>query len=182
MNIVPVPATMDPSERQNALHWCSPRQCYFGGRSTPNFYLKIFAYIDFGHHANIFLRACGVKDEPSAEDIAMRLTDDPQNFYEKGETVERQGHCRIVSNVLTMSFSFLNELRNIAVNERFVSRVTLNTMKGRPVLLGSQPKPDKAENDLDDLELQYALKRPDEIIIADDTNGLNRGFHTKWLC
>ena len=73
--------------------------------------------------------------------------------------------------------SFLNELRNIAVNSKQISSATLARMKKTPILLGTQRKLTKNEKapvsrDLDEEEwdLQYDLKRPDQIVIADDTN------------
>lgn len=74
----------------------------------------------------------------------------------------------------SFSRSFLSELRNIAVNRRLLSSGTVSRMKRSPVLLGSQRKRQKQNNskDLDDdeWELQYDLKKPDQIIIADDSN------------
>lgn len=73
--------------------------------------------------------------------------------------------------------SFLNELRNVAVNSKQISSATLARMKKTPILLGTQRKLTKNEKapvsrDLDEEEwdLQYDLKRPDQIVIADDTN------------
>jgi len=54
-------------------------------------------------------------------------------------------------------------------------------MKGTSILLASQRKPldgmkghqrlSSADFDEDDWELQYDLRKPDQILIADDTNG-----------
>jgi Protein of unknown function (DUF3684) len=77
-------------------------------------------------------------------------------------------------------FSFLIELRNIAVNNRLISSATLNKMRKAPILLGSQRKPrstkghqrsGSADFDEDDWDLQYDLRKPNQILIADDTNG-----------
>ena len=74
--------------------------------------------------------------------------------------------------------SFLNELRNIAVNSALVSSTTMARLKRGNVLLGIQRKPRQATSkeaeldDEDDWELQYDLKRPDEIVVADDSIAL----------
>jgi hypothetical protein len=78
-------------------------------------------------------------------------------------------------------FSFLVELRNIAVNNRLISSATLNKMKKAPILLGAQRKLRNAEKDQqrsgsidfdeDEWDFQYDLRKADQILIADDTNG-----------
>lgn len=78
------------------------------------------------------------------------------------------------------SHSFLIELRNIAINFRQISPSTLNRMKKAPILLASQRTRRQvtekghalsADLDEDDWDLQYDLRRADQIVIADDTNG-----------
>jgi Protein of unknown function (DUF3684) len=77
--------------------------------------------------------------------------------------------------------SFQNELRNIAVNSRLISSATLNKMRLAPILLGLQRKPrnqpssgrarsNSIDIDEDEWDMQYDLKKPDQIIIADDRN------------
>jgi hypothetical protein len=78
---------------------------------------------------------------------------------------------------LTTAISFLTELRNIAVNIQLISSSTLGRMKKAPILLGSRRKlrsktekgPDPEELEEDDC-LQYDLRRPGQVFIADDTN------------
>lgn len=73
------------------------------------------------------------------------------------------------------SISFLAELRNLAVNERNLSYGTMQRMRKSPVFLGMKRKPRKLHKSGDDWdeeewEIIYDLKRPSEIVIADDTN------------
>jgi hypothetical protein len=63
------------------------------------------------------------------------------------------------------------------VNSRLISSGTLGKLKKAPILLGSRRKPRKAEEkqetddfDEDDWDLEYDLRKPEEIIIADDTH------------
>jgi hypothetical protein len=76
--------------------------------------------------------------------------------------------------------SYLTELRNIAINRRQISSSTWSRMKKATILLASQRKrrqviekgqAPSADPDEDDWDLQYDLRRPDQIVIADDTNG-----------
>ena len=82
------------------------------------------------------------------------------------------------------SCSFLAELRNIAVNARSISSATMTRLRKAPVLLGLQRKlqsratldekrslaGDDDDDDDDAWEVQYDLRRPDQIVIADDNN------------
>jgi len=86
------------------------------------------------------------------------------------------------SLIIAVIVSFLIELRNIAVNRRQISSTTLTRMKKAPILLGSQRKRHQttekgqsqsysADLDEDDWDLQYDLRRADQIVIVDDNNG-----------
>ena len=66
-----------------------PIQCYFKGESKAQFHSKLFTFVDFGLKANTFLSACGVKHEPSVEEIAKILLDNPRQFYELAEGREK---------------------------------------------------------------------------------------------
>lgn len=74
--------------------------------------------------------------------------------------------------------SFLNELRNIAVNKRLLSNMTVARLKKSAVLLALQRRAstdEKTKKEVDgdeDWDVQYDLKRPDQIVIADDSNAL----------
>ena len=62
-----------------------PNKCYFRGKSNNQFYSKLFVFVDFGTSANSFLNACGTKGEPSVEDIAVLLLEDPWQFLQSIE-------------------------------------------------------------------------------------------------
>jgi len=79
MCIVPIPN--NPPESTGPL-LLPPNQCYFKGESCCELYSKLFAFVDFGFSANNFLRACGTREEPSVEEIALVLLGDPQSFFQ----------------------------------------------------------------------------------------------------
>ena len=63
--------------------WLTPVDCYIG-KSTKqkhDLYSKLFHFVDLGQKAIQFLRACGAKDEPSEEDVAKYLVENPDEFY-----------------------------------------------------------------------------------------------------
>lgn len=144
-----------------ALRWLSPTQCYLGGAPQGQFHSKLFVFVDFGPSANSFLSTCGSKQEPSVEEVASILVADPRRFYDLAGGYE----------------NYLVELRNLAVNARLLSPGALARMKISPILLGfrRQRKSRKESNnaldlDEDDWELLYDLRKPLDVVIADDTN------------
>jgi hypothetical protein len=58
-----------------------PNQCFLGPVMSV-FYSKLFAFVNFGARANVFLRACGARQEPSVEDFAQVLLTEPRRIYE----------------------------------------------------------------------------------------------------
>ena len=80
-----------------AIRHLPPVQCYFKGDSKAQFHSKLFTFVDFGTTANTFLSACGVKHEPSVEEIAKILLDNPRQFYALAEGREKyvQGIPRV---------------------------------------------------------------------------------------
>jgi hypothetical protein len=71
----------------------------------------------------------------------------------------------------------LAELRNLAVNHRLIPPATLSRMRISPVLLGvrrqkaTKASPEKSSGwDEDEWEDLHDLRKPREIVIADDTN------------
>ncbi|KAH7929282.1 hypothetical protein BV22DRAFT_1081369, partial [Leucogyrophana mollusca] len=157
-----VPSRGPETDKKPSHRWLSPSQCYLGAASKGQFHSKLFVFVDFGLAANRFLSACGSKHEPSVEEVAGILISGPRKFYELAGGRE----------------NFLVELRNLAVNGRLISSATLSRLKASPVLLGiRRQRSDKSgarkssEWDEDEWELQYDLRKPQDIVIADDTNG-----------
>ena len=62
--------------------WLSPSQCYLSADSKESFHSRLFTFVDFGTTSNAFLIACGTRNQPSVEEVAKILLDDPRHFYE----------------------------------------------------------------------------------------------------
>lgn len=62
--------------------WLPPSNCYLRGETKESFHSKLFTFVDFGPSANAFLSACGTRNQPSVEEIARILLDDPCHFFE----------------------------------------------------------------------------------------------------
>ena len=74
---VPVKSTGD----DGIIKRLQPNQCFLGPVMSV-FYSKLFAFVNFGARANVFLRACGAREEPSVEDFAQVLLTEPRRIYE----------------------------------------------------------------------------------------------------
>lgn len=87
MPIVPAASTSDPvlpasAPRKPVMY--KPGECFFRNDRTSStvVHSNLFTFVDFGSKANVFLRACGVKNEPSVPEIAAILLKDPKRFLE----------------------------------------------------------------------------------------------------
>ncbi|KAF8160987.1 hypothetical protein B0H34DRAFT_699011 [Crassisporium funariophilum] len=155
-----VPVKTEKGVAGPSMRWLKPTQCYLAGETNESFHSKLFTFVDFGSGGNAFLVACGTKNQPSVEEVAIILLANPHQFYELAQGPN----------------NFLAELRNIAVNIKAISTGTITRMKRSPILLGSQRKPRHSEkkniDDLDEDEWDtiYDLKKAEQIIIADDTH------------
>ncbi|KAF9451267.1 hypothetical protein P691DRAFT_796992 [Macrolepiota fuliginosa MF-IS2] len=158
-----VPVHTPPGMIGPTMRWLVPTQCYLGQRSKEKFHSQLFVFVDFGMAGNAFLTACGAKQEPSVDELAKILLEDPRRFYELA-----QGPS-----------NFLNEIRNIAVNRKNLSAATIARMKKAPALLCYQRQliePARlggaSADDPEDEEWEpgYDLRVAEHIIIADDTN------------
>lgn len=76
LSIIPV----KESDKQS-IQMLAPKDCYFKRDSSESFHSKLFVFVDFGPKANTFLSACGIKHEPSVEEIVQILLTDPKKFY-----------------------------------------------------------------------------------------------------
>lgn len=167
----------EASDGPAALQLVAPQLCYFGGNETAKAFRSVFFYVsDMGSQANSFLRLVGVSDEPTIEEIASRLVSEPARFY----------------NLCGSSEAYLSLLRQIATNWTRIRRPLRDTMRQSPFLLASKRLKDgnsssatavqqtqksildDDDNDDSDSEdagmLVHSLKRPGEIVIADDAN------------
>jgi len=79
MAFVPIAGEKDTDG--GTVRWLPPTQCYLRGQTKESFHSKLFTFVDFGASGNAFLAACGTKNQPSVEEVAKILLDDPRHFY-----------------------------------------------------------------------------------------------------
>lgn len=139
-----------------------PSQVYFvSGDSEDNLYSSAFTFIDFGLKANMFLRYCGVKSEPSVKDITLLLMKDSQGMLRQAGSSER----------------YLEQLRLIAANWNRLDNQTRSAMKAAPFLLASQRIPMSKKSlsmatqpvigGVDEYYREWVLCRASEAVLVD---------------
>ncbi|PBK91347.1 hypothetical protein ARMGADRAFT_1013798 [Armillaria gallica] len=157
----PMVPAKENSNAAVALRWVPPNQCYFRRSSGDDHYSRLFIFVDFGPAANAFLTACGTRQEPTVDEIARTMLQDPGKFYES------------LNNSPT---NYIGELRKLAMAHQQISGDTIRKMRRAKVLLGLKRKPkEKANIDYDDFDddgwdTLYDLKAASDIVITDDTN------------
>lgn len=67
----------------------APNKCYLGRDSSNAFHSQLFTFVDFGPRANNFLMSCGVRNEPTVDELAQILVADPRNFFERAGGYDR---------------------------------------------------------------------------------------------
>ncbi|KAH6912025.1 hypothetical protein BKA70DRAFT_1266286 [Coprinopsis sp. MPI-PUGE-AT-0042] len=126
-----------------------PSECYLGNSSHP-VYSQIFAFVDFGQAAKPFLVFCGVKEEPSTDEIANALARYPRRFYKL---------CRGADG-------YLSELRKLAMKSAALSDQTIARMTLSPFLLAIRQE--NKTGSKDEGITTYHLKAATQIIVVDD--------------
>ncbi|KAG8913852.1 hypothetical protein FRC02_005284 [Tulasnella sp. 418] len=165
-SIIPTSSQKDDSNSGEDVTWVmvKPRECILeteAKTTLSNLHSKIFVSIDFGSKGNIFLKACGVKDQPDIEDIVPIILQDPKKFL----------------NVVGGPKGYQEQLRQIAAYKNFPPRL-MSQMRSSPFLFGqrrsmrptSQSPSDVKDKNESQYDLLFDLLKPNEIAIVDDTN------------
>ncbi|TKY86381.1 hypothetical protein EX895_004530 [Sporisorium graminicola] len=167
-------AAGDVSKDLTEVVLVAPMNCYFGGSASDVQFRDVFSYCDYGSVAGAFLKNCGVRSEPSIEEVAERLVAEPQRFYQLAGSAD----------------SYLSILRQIATNWSRIRSPLRNQMARSAFLLGSKridessarragqktehlldKDDDEQDEEADDTgTLVYALKKPSDVVIVDDAN------------
>lgn len=86
--IVPIETTSNrvDDKGKKAVRLMAPSQCYFKKDAQAQVHSKLFTFVDFGTQANQFLSACGTKHEPTVEEIAQILLENPRRFWELADS------------------------------------------------------------------------------------------------
>ncbi|BEI84758.1 hypothetical protein CcaverHIS002_0501590 [Cutaneotrichosporon cavernicola] len=118
-----------------------PDEVFLSSVHTDSLYAWAFTFVDFGSSANMFLRNCGVKSEPSTKDIARLLLRSPERM------LEQAGRER-----------YLEQLRILATNINNFDSTILKAMRGNSFPPGIAT---------DDFRRDWVLTSAGDTIIAD---------------
>ena len=153
----------------------APMNCYFGGSVSDVQFRDVFSYCDFGSVAGAFLKNCGVRNEPSIEEVAERLVGEPQRFYQLAGSAD--AYLGILRQIATNWNRIRSPLRSQMARSAFLlgsKRISENKTKRSGAKMGhllNDQDDDEQDEEADDTgTLVYALKKPSDVVIVDDAN------------
>jgi hypothetical protein len=107
-----VPWYQDSSEKKT-LQKFKPSECYLTADPNDVIYSQIFRFVDgYSTDACVFLRMCGAKDSPTADDIMTVLANDPNDFLRRAGSEERYQAVSLANEMLVL-ISFAQVLRRV---------------------------------------------------------------------
>ncbi|KAI8902649.1 hypothetical protein BC833DRAFT_616580 [Globomyces pollinis-pini] len=139
-----------PIQRDDKIFHLPASSVYLKSNDQDALYQSSFVYITFGATADAFLRACGVKEQPTPMELASIMVKNPSEFV-KNNNFE----------------AYLELLRQIAVNYRTIKYNTslLQEMKTSAFLIGIKIN----SNEDSSKKQEYQLARASDIYLIDDT-------------
>ncbi|KDQ08135.1 hypothetical protein BOTBODRAFT_180161 [Botryobasidium botryosum FD-172 SS1] len=147
--IIPVRNHTESSEETVCLK--AVHECY-AGEPRVAFHANLFTFISgFDGASKAFLRACGIKEEPTVPEIIRKIISKPQEFYGSAGGTE----------------GFLAELRNIARNWMQVEGFLQEDMKRSPMFLGRRLVLGTSSDEVSQ-DFQDTLLHPEKIVVVDD--------------
>ncbi|KAG0215948.1 hypothetical protein BGX28_007174 [Mortierella sp. GBA30] len=155
-------------------NFVEPQSCYFDKKDSA-FHPDLLTTIDFGRAANLFLKSCGVKEEPTPVELTQLVVRAPQDF------LNRNGGVESYKSILRQIASHMHVIRT--------QKALLNEMMRSPFLLGEKRMPQDVEDDtsvaakemdgedpedssdsnMGQVVVQYKLARASDIYLIDDT-------------
>jgi len=141
-----------PITAKDVTQHVAPGGCFFQSADLANQgpFKSLFTYIDFGPSARPFLLACGVKNEPTVQEIAQMLIADPAKFYALTGSAEE----------------YLQVLRNIAANVHLLGHGLRKAMQRSAFILGSRRVASSSTTASSTTKIQPTYEDEDEEIEA----------------
>ncbi|KAF9330531.1 hypothetical protein BG006_006519 [Podila minutissima] len=144
--------------------YVEPQNCYFDKKDSA-FHPDLLTTVDFGKTANLFLKACGVKEEPTPVELTQLVIRSPHDF------LNRNGGVENYKSILRQIASHMHVIRT--------QKALVNEMIKSPFLLGEKrisqdtedPEGGEGEDsaNMGQVVVQYKLARASEIYLIDDT-------------
>ncbi|KAG4304888.1 hypothetical protein PORY_001563 [Pneumocystis oryctolagi] len=139
----------------------SPNSCFLEGDES-SFYDQIFSFVDFGHKANVFLKACGTMSQPTFPQLAELLLKDPEHVFNLVKTPQK----------------YQDILRKLVVSSYFCKNKNIyREMMDKPFLLASRKRKSKVSGNKllseNQESLEYFLSDASSIFVIDDVVSYN---------
>ncbi|TPX34353.1 hypothetical protein SmJEL517_g03025 [Synchytrium microbalum] len=171
---IPVPITTTSPPTYKCM---TPGDVYFNTGSK-NEYADFFTFVDFGHVANTFLRAAGVKDEPTPAELAQQLVKSPRQFLDASGTEKYLGLLRRMAtnfSSLSQNAALLRDMRSSAflIGLKGDGGSDVEVVKSVPTVVGNDAAAtttlahDGIEGD--GAKVQVTLAKASDIYLIDDT-------------
>lgn len=143
-NIIPV------IRDDKLIRHTSPNKAFFRTVTTESWFAQVFDVVDFGPHANAFLRLVGVRDKPTTSQLTGMLVRDPEQVLTLCASEER----------------YRDLLAQVARDVDEVKRDghLFNTMRSARVLLAIRYKRDDSGNPV----VQTSLQSARDVLIVDE--------------
>ncbi|ODN94260.1 hypothetical protein L198_05116 [Cryptococcus wingfieldii CBS 7118] len=151
-----------PVKTASDIRLHKPSQVYFHSKErSDNVYASAFTFVDFGDKANVFLQYCGVRREPSVQDIARLFMANSDDMLRQAGSPEK----------------YLEQIRLLATNWSRLDSQTKSSMRSAKFLLASQLVDVKKKSQSlfgqtteqgDEYEREWVLARAGEIVINDN--------------
>jgi len=162
----------------------TPRECFLsvGQCYDDHHYRRIFIFVDFGEHANNFLKACGAKTKPGCSDIVNILLKNPSDFLENIYAEGERDHKKYVKDPLhsdtcaDCQYRYLDELRLIAIGYDSLSKEQKDKMKEAKIFVGRRSVSGSPDAD----QFKFPLT-PSDILIADGLENHRIFNQDTWL-
>ncbi|KAF9328391.1 hypothetical protein BGZ91_001028 [Linnemannia elongata] len=160
-------------------NFVEPQSCYFDKKDSA-FHPDLLTTVDFGRAANLFLKSCGVKEEPTPVELTQLVVRAPHDF------LNRNGGVENYKSILRQIASHMHVIRT--------QKALVTEMMRSPFLLGekrinqdvddetdtgSKPSADGKGDDDDEegsssanqgqVVVQYKLAKASDIYLIDDT-------------
>ncbi|KAG0368111.1 hypothetical protein BGZ54_002634 [Gamsiella multidivaricata] len=156
-----------------------PQNCYFYKKDSA-FHPDLLPTVDFGRAANLFLKGCGVKEEPTPLELTQLVVRSPQDFLNRNGGVESyKSVLRQIAthmHVIRMKRSLLEEMIRspFLLGEKRISQdfdeEILKTTSGSDSKEGDSEKDEESsDTNTGQVVVQYKLARASDIYLIDDT-------------
>ncbi|KAF9933479.1 hypothetical protein FBU30_005320 [Linnemannia zychae] len=159
-------------------NFVEPQKCYFDKKDSA-FHPDLLTTVDFGATANLFLKSCGVKEEPTPVELTQLVVRAPHDF------LNRNGGVENYKSILRQIASHMHVIRNhkslvaemmrapFLLGEKRINQDVLDESEGESK--GADGKGDGGEGGgsseglQEQVVVQYKLAKASDIYLIDDT-------------